>query len=192
MATPRLSDVEVGLCGAIGVDAAAVLATKPKAVIVGESPPPDTDNDAPLFPHPVGSSGANLRELSGLTHQAFMETFLRANLLGMYPDEWPSREAVTMARAFTVATRKNGWPLVLLGKRVAKSFGLEHAPRFEWFCLADVPQIGVPTWVHHAFIGGRRLRAIVLPLPGSLNPVWNDLEVREQARQALADAAYGC
>lgn len=93
----------------------------------------------------------------------YLRTFARVNLCG---DAWSASEA--RRRAHEVGLAATG-PLVLLGSKVARSFGLKFRP----FCRASLA------------VEGRALRVVMLPHPSGRCRLWNERGARARARRAV-------
>lgn len=121
-----------------------------------------------------GASGRKLAELTGLSHDEFLERFETRNLLNGYPGRSDTGgDLFTLALASEAATKAthdwaDGDVVVLAGRHVARAFGVYDLPYFQ---------------VAHVW-GGVSL--VVIPHPSSINRLWNDPETSERAARALA------
>lgn len=152
------------------------LALRP--VLVGQAPGPNTDPDLPLYPLPRGSAGGRLADYMGLSLGQYLRTFERVNLLREYPgargvkhsrtvdhqqDRFPAQRARTAANALRPMLA--GRHVLLMGRGVAKAFGLEEVP----YLQARVVPMRRPTAVQEwtAIVG-------VVPHPSGRNRWMND------------------
>lgn len=69
---------------------------RPKLVIFGERPGPNTDPERPLFPHTTTGAAARLIRLLGLTQEEYLATVTRYNVVG----DFHSRTNTNFARAY--------------------------------------------------------------------------------------------
>ncbi len=138
-----------------------------KPLLIGEAPSKNEDTPQPL----EGRVGSRLANLAGLRLDHYMELFERRNLLQVRQDtaakgfEFDEKaaaiEAVTMRNLYF----KDGRVIVLLGKRVAKAFGVKEV----YFIQQQ----------YH----GPDIR--VMPHPSSVNRFWNDLANVKQAEEFM-------
>lgn len=136
-----------------------------KTLLVGESNPYGSDPAFALYPAPDGCAGHRLAtKVLGLSRAQYLERYDRANLVA------DGRWSVPAARVAAAAIRASGRErLVLLGRRVAKAFGV------------DAP----PFTVVRLFRGGSR--AAVIPHPSGLCRAWNEPGAFERARAVVAE-----
>lgn len=126
-----------------------------------------------------GRSGRRLAELAGLDGMDVSEVFAVGNLLARFPgkktgegDAFPLDEARRNALAM-LETLLEFDAIVLLGRNVARVFGVHELPYFEW-------------------TGGLRLQGYLLPTPAVMIPHpsgvsrwWNRPENVERAGQFM-------
>ncbi len=134
-----------------------------KILIVGEDNPHSADPRYALYPHPPGCAGHRLcRDVLGYEFRAdYLKEFDRTNLCS---GTWSTTEA----RVRALDLLESGRPMVLLGAKVARAFGLEFAP-FSVAC-------------------GAALMA-VLPHPSGRCRVWNEPGSFARARATVATLA---
>lgn len=131
-----------------------------RPLLVGELNPHSDDPRLALYPAPVFPSGWRLAQILGMGCAEYLERFERTNLCsGFWSTEVAERRARQLAR--------QGRPIVMLGRRVATSFG--HA---------DLSFFRV---VGH---GGRRFA--LLPHPSGLSREWNDPASVRKARMIVS------
>jgi uracil-DNA glycosylase len=138
-----------------------------KPLLVGQAPGPSGDNSRPLS----GRIGKRLAQLMGVSFDAYLSTFDRINLLASFPgksdgkgDKFPLHEAREIASLLDLGGR----PFVLLmGRGVARAFGMIGTPWLEWFEL-------------------RGANVAVVPHPSGVNRWWNDAKNEAEARSFLA------
>ena len=141
-------------------------------LIIGEAPSMNGNPDKPI----TGRSGRFLAEVAwgdDADVPRFLAGFERKNLLLAWPGHagkgsaWP----ITAARkaASTLLPRLAGRTAILLGKRVARAFGMA---RLGYFTLAPIRcgAAGImPVWV------------VIVPHPSGINRWWNDPANRKKA-----------
>jgi hypothetical protein len=126
-----------------------------KPLLIGQAPSRKGDPAKPLSRDPLAS---RLAHLCGLTKEEYLDAFERVNILDAWPgkcgkgDAFPLAETRRNAALITADIRNER--VVLLGKSVARSFGIK-ANVLKWF----------------RFGAGR---AIVLPHPSGVNRWYND------------------
>ena len=135
-----------------------------RPLLFGESDPRLKHPSAALLPWPPGTAGDRLRRHLGMSVEGYLGAFERKNLL------WP--EARWSARdASLVATYYSGWwpgrPMVLLGARVARAFGVRYRP----FTVSG--------------------RYAVLPHPSARCRAWNEPRARAAARRTVSRLCPG-
>lgn len=140
-----------------------------KPVLVGEDNPHSADPARVLWPEPRGASGDRLRRILGLTVEEYLEQFDRVNLCVQAWDL--SRARVEATRLLWVCERERA-PLVLLGRRVARAFGVPDVPLF------SRPFSGLPI--------------TLLPHPSGRSKVWNNREAHRRARRAVRGMILFC
>lgn len=133
-----------------------------RPVLVGESNPYGKDPAYALYPEPATSAGGRLcREILGLTPSRYISLFHRRNLL--VGDRWSASAAAEAAMDLCVEFMDA--PLILLGSRVCRAFGVAYEP----FAVV----ISDP-W------------ALCLPHPSGRCRAWNDPVSYQRARDALS------
>jgi hypothetical protein len=128
-----------------------------KPLLVGEANPYGADPYFALYPLPENASGGRLARILGLSEQRYLEAFDRRNLC---PTAWSMKVARAEAAKILAEPER---PVVLLGAKVAKAFGLPYAPFT------------------------RSARLFLLPHPSGLNRIWNYRGSVERARELVAD-----
>lgn len=99
-----------------------------KPILVGEANPYNGDPAYALWPDPPGASGDRLcRAILGLERGEYFRQFHRVNLC---PRTWSLLIARARAEALTT-DRDNASPLVLLGAKVCRAFGVKFEPWVE-------------------------------------------------------------
>ena len=134
-----------------------------KLLLVGPSP----GHGDPT--HPLeGRVGAKLAFLCGISIPEYLNTFERINLLKDWPGKQGKGDAFFLDEARKVAGRiqLKGRMAVLLGKNVAKAFGVSQLPWMTWTEL-------------------REGHVAALPRPSGLNLWYNDPENRQRARKFI-------
>ena len=145
-------------------DREVTLAVCRKPLLVGELNPYGSDPRYALFPYPKNSSGDRLcRQVLGLTRVQYLRRFERANLCTAKWDLKSARECASLLLEF------HRGPVVLLGAKVAKAFGVGYLP----FAIAPAA-------------GDRKV--LVLPHPSGLCRAWNEGGSFEKARRAVRAA----
>jgi hypothetical protein len=138
--------------------------------LVGESNPYGSDPAMALYPLPEGSSGARLCAALEMHPSEYLANFERRNLL-LGEETWS--ESLARWRAARVHADASGLPIILLGRRVARAFGLGDLLFFE-----RVDRGGPIT---------------LLPHPSGRCRVWCEAETATRARKlawaAVAQAA---
>lgn len=134
--------------------------------LVGEAPSRSSNPESPFS----GRSGARLRELLG---RELEPTFEVHNLLTIWPGSNGKGSRfdyeLARARALTIFQQAaaQGCGLLLVGHRVANSFGLGRFEYLRW----EKPLLGV--------------RFAVFPHPSQVNRWWNEPENEARARRFL-------
>lgn len=122
-----------------------------RPLLIGQAPPPsfDPETHSPLHPNPPTASGGRLASIMGLNRGTYLRTFQRINLLRDFPggrkhpggtrrDYWPRAEARQAAEM--IAPLLHGRRVILVGRNVARAFGLERLPWHAWTTYhADYP-----------------------------------------------------
>lgn len=159
------------------IDPATVEGRKCRAMIVGEAPGPRTSAHCPMFPYPEHSSGARLRKISGFTNAEYLARFVRRDLLSYCPaGPWRAADrAKAKAAAELLRPEVEGLTLVMLGRSVARAFGLEDQAIFTALEHHD------PTWGRATFVR--------LPHPSGRVTAYSDPAARAAARKLLRTAA---
>lgn len=127
-----------------------------RPLLVGEANPYGADPYFALYPLPEHASGGRLARILGLGEKRYLDAFDRRNLC---PTEWSMRVARAEAALIMAAPAR---PVVLLGAKVARAFGLPYRPF---------------TRSAHLFL---------LPHPSGLNRIWNEPGSVHRARELLA------
>lgn len=137
-------------------------------VLVGELNPYGTKARYALYDEPVNSAGGRLRRRVLGVHRRtyFGDGVRRVNLCEKAWSDPRGREA-----AAVLLREHPDAILVLLGRKVAKSFGLD-----------DVPAFG-----SKRLIGGPA--CVALPHPSGRNTVWNEPDAVKRARTAILASA---
>jgi hypothetical protein len=135
------------------------MSTKP--FLVGELNTRTSSGDMALYPLPPNGSGGRLRRILGLGVEDYLTKFDRINLCS---ESWNDSEARELARK----VRRPGRRLVLLGRRVARIFGLGGLEFFQ-----RIEKDGVVFFL--------------LPHPSGLCRVWNDPDSSVRARSLLTE-----
>jgi hypothetical protein len=130
-----------------------------KPLIVGEVNPYGSDPTFALFPLPEGASGYRLRKILGLTQDEYLRAFDRANLC---TGRWSAEAAREAAEQIDSQDR---CAVILLGRKVAKAFGLGSRELFT-----------------------RCGRYVLLPHPSGRCRSWNDAARVEWARRLVREA----
>ena len=136
-----------------------------KPWLIGESNPwqapgEDPDHVFDLYPLPEHASGGRLARILGMSRTEYLRAFNRRNLLA-----GPWREAAARLEAARLTRETGVAPLILLGAKVARAFGLTGtAP---WQSLRVAPQ-------------GRTL--VTLPHPSGRCRAWGDPNASARAR----------
>jgi uracil-DNA glycosylase len=135
--------------------------------IVGEAPSQSSDPKKPFH----GASGARLAQLAGLGGVRDLERAARlVNVLQRWPGFGHAGEKgskVPIAKAKRAAKKiELVGVVVLAGRRVARAFGLDDAPYFQWFRTDRHGPCNL----------------VVVPHPSGSNRFWNYPENRELAR----------
>lgn len=138
-----------------------------RPLLVGEAPSRTSGPD-PLS----GACGARLAGFCSLSAREFGSTFDRANVLATWPGSAGKGSAfpLALARERAAALRRRfrgGRTVILLGRRVARAFGLAEQHYFE------------PVWVG-------RSPVFVVPHPSGVNAWFNDPAHARQMRMFLA------
>lgn len=146
---------------------------RPRGLLVGEAPGPNTNALLPLFPEPSNSAGARLLRYSGVPKADWLGKLVRMN---MCDGSWSARRAVAgRARALSFlldpVNFTNGEPLrvLLLGTRVARA----------WSCFGP---FGSATW---CFDGIADLQVTWIPHPSGRNLAYNDRKNQLRARRSV-------
>lgn len=117
-----------------------------KVLLVGEAPSRGGDPAAPL----EGKIGRRLAEFSGLTFEEYLARTDRINLFGYWPgaagkgSSFPMNEAVWLASLIKISRAKQSARVILLGKRVAKAFGMRSPAYLEWCDFHGVQYAVIP------------------------------------------------
>lgn len=137
-----------------------------KPSLIGEDNPYGGDPHFALWPDPPGSAGDHLaRKILGLGKREYLRRFERENLCG---GEWTIGEA----RLSAMRLIRRGLPLILLGSKVCKAFGVDYVPFTHLEMIAT-------------FDGS--CECFVLPHPSGRSRAWNDPEAVRRTRALLAE-----
>lgn len=139
-----------------------------KPLLIGESNPYGHDPAFALYPLPEGCAGHRLcHVILGMAKREYLATFDRVNLLD--GPKW----GVPAARAAAVQLCRRGQPLILLGVRVAKAFGVDSEPfrRRRLVIPADLLDVNV----------------LILPHPSGRCRVWNEPGAVNRARRSVRE-----
>ncbi len=158
-----------------------------RPLLIGQAPPPNFDRSthSPLYPLPEKASGGRLAALMGLDARAYLRIFQRINLLRDFPgkrqrpggtrvDHWPKKEARQAAEL--IAPLLNERQVILVGRNVARAFGLDKKPWHEWIHHVVPYPPDQPTRVHIALV----------PHPSGLNRWYSDAQNQIEARSFWA------
>lgn len=152
----------------------------PVAVVVGESPGPNTRGRHPLMPFPVGAAGSRLASYAAMPAGQWLGRFYRRNLFASHvEDGWSAVDARARAAELREWMLSLGsFRVLLLGRRVADAFGIDRPwTRVEEFHVDS----GGDT--------GTTLELLAIPHPSGLNHDYNDPRVRVAAGAAVRWAA---
>lgn len=145
---------------------------RPRALLIGEAPGPNTNALLPLFPNP-GSAGARLFDYSGISMADWLGKLVRVNLCD---GTWSARRAVAgraraLAFLFDKTNYHDGSPLrvLLLGAKVARAWGC-YGP------FGHVSQL---------YYQGPTLRVAWIPHPSGKNLIYNARSNQLRARRAV-------
>lgn len=141
-------------------------------MLVDEDNPYSTDPRYALYPYPVNSAG---HRLQSKVMGASLSDYLAMGRENLCLSRW-STAGARDGVARVVGAYHPDAPLVLLGVKVARAFGLRGAP-FTWGCH-PVPAAGGP----------ERRVVVFLPHPSGRCRAWNDPDSYESARRALRGA----
>ena len=139
-----------------------------RLVLIGQAPG-SKGNGKPL----EGRIGKLLAELTGLTVEDYLRLTERYNLLSRWPgkngkgDAWPADEAAEKAENMT--TELTGRRVLLLGRNVARAFGLGDLPLMTW-----------QEW--------NEGKVALIPHPSGIVRWWNDKKNKKEAGDFFRDA----
>lgn len=150
---------------------------RPRGMLVGECPGPNTDARLPLFPDPPGSSAARLMRYARVTPAAWLGKLVRVN---MCDGRWSKRRAVAgrariLEYLFDPANIVDGDPLrvLLLGVKVARAWGCHG-------------QFGYNANMYSTVDGSpANLRVAWIPHPSGRNLAYNDQDNQLCAAHAV-------
>ncbi len=152
---------------------------RPRGLLIGEAPGPNTNALLPLFPHPSNSTGARLLRYAGVGAADWLGKLARMNLCD---GTWSARRAVAgraraLAYLFDEANFHDGEPLrvLLLGERVARA----------WSCHG---RFGYEVHRYDARATGRadfELRVAWIPHPSGKNLLYNLRRNQLRAKRAV-------
>lgn len=138
-----------------------------RPLLVGEGNPYGADPRMALFPKPDGASGSRLcHDILGFKWAAhYLRAFDRVNLC---PRDWSQKEAIQEA-----VRQHDGrhWQFILLGRKVASAFRLEHVPPF------TIWNYWGPNFPNHWML--------TLPHPSGRTQDWNDPAKVQLARRLV-------
>jgi uracil-DNA glycosylase len=132
-------------------------------LLIGEQPSAGGDPAAPL----EGAIGKRLAEYAGLTLDEYLTRTERRNLIEYTSATWPTSQA--SLNAGMLWSSLIGRRTIMLGQRVAKSFGIQWQP-LRWVTVDD-----------------RGTQVAILPHPSGKNLWWNEAENRAAARRFLTE-----
>lgn len=136
------------------------VAIRGKPWLVGEQNPYSSGQKLSLWPDPPNASGGRIMRILGMDRATYLDTFVRWNLLTRADGPWAARRAAWAALG--VAAMSADAPVVMLGSKVTRAFGIEYRP--------------------FAVTAGKFL---CLPHPSGLNRAWNDPGAVEAARRSF-------
>lgn len=146
---------------------------RPRGLLIGEAPGPNTNALLPLFPHPSNSAGGRLLKYTGVDPADWLGKLVRMN---MCDGTWSTRRAVAgRARALAYLLDEDnyhdGLPLrvLLLGVRVAGAWGLA----------------GAFGYVEMILERDRSLHVAWIPHPSGKNLLYNSRRNQLRARRAV-------
>lgn len=143
-------------------------------LLVGEQPSASSDPDEPLS----GGSGKRLAELMGMSFLEYLDRVPRANLLDFQSsgsDLFSGDEAKARAEELSARCARAGVPMVLMGRKVARSMGMEG---------------DTPAWLSWGTLEGQAVA--VSPHPSHHNLWWNDKANREAAEEFYLGVVDRC
>ena len=146
-----------------------------KPLLIGQAPPPSFEDrpHSPLYPYPSTGTGGRLAKLMNLDALTYLKTFQRINLLRVFPggrrrpggtrvDHWPKAEA--RRAADLIAPLLGDKQVILVGRNVARAFGLQLRGWHEWssYVVSYPPDQPV------------HFQVAVIPHPSGLNRWYQD------------------
>mgnify|MGYP001576063991 FL=1 len=140
-------------------------------IIIGEAPSRNGDPKKPITGRP-GRCLARAAFGAAADVPRFLAGFERKNLIGTWPGQegkgsaWPV--AAARKAAGTLLPELAGRTAILLGKRVARAFGMARLAYFAWAPIKVAAGMR-PAWV------------VVVPHPSGINRWWNDAANRKKA-----------
>ena len=153
------------------------VATRPKLLLIGQAPGRGGDGQQALS----GRAAALLANMAGIPREELLRRFDRHNLLDRWPgkspagkgDIFPASAARDAADRIKRTLRRRGvtfaGPTVLLvGKAVARAFGLRRPEYLTWYPGFE--------WC---------LKGAVIPHPSGINRWWNSSRNRRRASRFL-------
>lgn len=141
-------------------------------VLVGELNPYGAHPSLALYDRPTGSAGERMRRLVCAVQPWRYRAFSRHNLC---TEKWETRSA--RASAAHLHTAYRGRVLVLLGRKVARAFG-----------LVDVEAFTLHRPYGHTLVDGDPTLYVVLPHPSGLCREWGEPGAFARARNLLREA----
>ena len=147
-----------------------------RPLLVGEDNPHSVDPEMALHPTFRGGAGSRLASILGMTGEVFVTTFDRENLCD---GPWESVRAKTRAEAIFFRCAVMNRPMILLGSRVSRAFGIQFKP-FNLFTMT------LNVCLDDGLVESLRVRGVVLPHPSGRCRVWNDRENKKRAAEVTA------
>ncbi len=146
---------------------------RPRGLLIGEAPGPNTDPFLPLFPEPRNSAGGRLLKYAEVPTSDWIGKLMKMNLCD---GSWSVRRAVAgRARAIAFLLNKrnyhDGRPLrvLLIGARVARA----------WSCY------GPFGYEEHGMVSCTSLLIAWIPYPSGKNRLYNSRRNQLRARRAV-------
>lgn len=134
-------------------------------LLVGEVNPYGSDPAMALYPLPAHAAGGRLAAILNMSLSTYLRAFRRVNLC---TGTWDEKIASAHARCILAGLTSDPRPLVLLGRKVARAFGLDAPP----FHAAPLPIASTPM-------------VILLPHPSGRCRAWNLEGSFERARALI-------
>lgn len=153
---------------------------KPRGLLIGEAPGPNTNAKLPLFPSPAGSAAGRLLSYANIHAMEWMGKLVRVNQCG--DEQWSSRAACAgrvAATSFFLDPKNfhDGKPLrvLLLGADVARA----------WSCYGP---FGKVTWIFSDkgdMTDAVRVEVAWIPHPSGRNLIYNERKNQLRAGRAV-------